>query len=101
MSKNLNFNLKTLQAKFNELLPILAKHAVFIALMIVLVTYLFVVWRISQLARAELPAGADDAATSAIPKVDKNAIEQIQALEQSSTEVKSLFDSARKNPFSE
>lgn len=100
MSKNLTFDLKSLQAKSKKLLLVLAKHATFIAVMIVLIAYLFVVWRISQLAGAEPPAG-DDTATSAIPKVDKNAIDQIQALEQSNTEVHSLFDSARKNPFQE
>lgn len=100
MSKNLTFDLKSLRTKSKKLLPVLAKHATFIAVMIVLIAYLFVVWRISQLAGAEPPA-TDDTATSAIPKVDKNAIDQIQALEQSNTEVHSLFDSARKNPFQE
>lgn len=100
MSKNISFDLKTLQVKSKILLPVLAKHAVFVALMVVLIAYLFVVWRISQLAGAEPPA-ADDTTMSAIPKVDKNAINQIQALEQSNTQIHSLFDSARKNPFSE
>ena len=101
MSKNLSFNLKGLRLKVKKFLPVLAKHATFIILMVVLVTYLFVVWRISQLAEAEPPAGTDDVTASTIPKIDKNAIDQIQALEQSSTEVKSFFDSARNNPFSE
>jgi len=100
MSKNLSFNLKDLRLKVKKLLSVLVKHVTFIALMVVLVTYLFVVWRISQLAGAEPPA-ADDTVTSAIPKVDKNAINQIQALEQSNAEVKSFFNSARNNPFSE
>lgn len=101
MSKNLNIDLKALEAKFKKLLPILTKHASFIIVLVILVIYLFVVWRISQLAGAEPPAGADNIATLAIPKVDKNAIDQIQALEKSNTEVKSFFDSARNNPFSE
>lgn len=100
MSKDINFNIKGLLAKSKKILPVLTKHAVFIALMVVLTAYLFVVWQISQMAGAEPPAG-DDTATTAIPKVDKNAIDQIQALEQSNTEVKSLFNSARNNPFSE
>jgi len=101
MSKDLSFNLKDWRLKVKKFLPVLPKHVTFIALMVVLIAYLFVVWRISQLAGAEPPAGADNATTSAIPKVDKNAIKQIQSLEQSNTEVHSLFDSARKNPFSE
>lgn len=101
MNKNLNFDLKSLLAKFKKALPVLVKHASFITALVVLMVYLFVVWRISQLAGAEPPAGADNAAAAAIPKVDKNAINQIQALEQSNTEVKSFFNSARNNPFSE
>lgn len=101
MSKNINVGFKTLGAKAKKLLPVLAKHASFIIMLVVLITYLFVVWRISQLAGAEPVAGANDVITSAIPKVDKNAINQIQALEQSNTQVKSFFNSARNNPFSE
>jgi Na+-transporting methylmalonyl-CoA/oxaloacetate decarboxylase gamma subunit len=101
MSKNLNIDIKSLRAKFKKLLPVLYKHASFIIVLAVLIVYLFVVWRISQLAGAEPPAGTDALTTSAAPKVDKNAIDQIQALEQSNTEIHSLFDSARKNPFSE
>ena len=100
MSKDIHFNLKSTIAKGRKFLPLLAKHASFIAVLIVLIVYLFVVWKISQLAGAE-PSTADDIAAAAIPKVDANAIKQIEALEQSSTEIHSLFDAARKNPFSE
>lgn len=88
-------------AKARKLLPLLRKHASFIALLLVLLVYLFVVVRVSQLAGAEPSDTADAAAAAQIPKVDKNAIEQIQALEQSNTEVKSFFNAARNNPFSE
>lgn len=97
---NLNLNPRTLLARLKKFLPILTKHATFITLMIILISYLFVVFRISQLARAE-PSVTDETIISAIPKVDKNAIDQIQALEQSNAQVHSLFDSARKNPFQE
>src|SRR5258708_27231255 len=100
MSKDINFNLKDLPAKLKKKLPVLLRHAPFIVALLILCTYLFVVWRISQLAGAEPPPGSD-VTTAAIPKVDRNAISQIQALEQSNTQVHSLFDSARKNPFSE
>jgi hypothetical protein len=101
MSKKINFDFKSLQTKAKKLLPAISKHASFMIIMVMLATYLLVVLRISQLAGAEPPVGTEDTTTAAIPKVDKNAIDQIQALEQSNTQVKSLFDSARKNPFSE
>jgi hypothetical protein len=100
MSKNLNIDIKSLRIQFKKLLSVLYKHASFIIMLAVLMVYLFVVWRISQLAGAEPPAGSSDI-TASIPKVDKNAIDQIQALEKSNTQVQSLFNSARKNPFSE
>ena len=101
MSKDIHFNLKSTVAKGRKILPLVAKHASFMAVLVVLIVYLFVVWKISQLADAEPSAAEDSVATAAIPKVDKNAIKQIEALEQSNTEIHSLFDSARKNPFSE
>jgi len=101
MSKDIDFNLKSVMAKGRKVLPLVAKHASFIAVLVVLIVYLFVVWKISQLAGAEPSAAEDIATTAAIPKVDENAIKQIEALEQSNTEIHSLFDSARKNPFQE
>ncbi len=100
MSKNININSKELLASIKKLLPVLVKHAAFIATILVLLVYLFVVWRISQLAGAE-PAADQEAASVSIPKVEKNAINQIQALEQSNVQVHSFFNSARNNPFSE
>src|SRR3989344_2591257 len=101
MSKDIHFNLKSITAKGRKALPLLAKHTSFIAVLVVLIIYLFVVWKISQLAGAEPSVAEDSAAAAAIPKVDKNAIKQIEALEQSNTEIHSLFDAARKNPLSE
>lgn len=78
-------------------------HASFAAIIVILLTYVLVVWRISSLASAEPSIEDEDAATTAthIPKVNKEAIEQIQALEESNTDIHSLFDQARNNPFQE
>jgi len=100
VSKNVNFDIKGLVAKARKILPRVIKHASFVATLIILAVYLFTVWRISQLAGADVPAD-QTAALVQIPKIDENAIKQIQALEQSNTEVKSLFNSARNNPFQE
>lgn len=102
MSKDIkDIDVKAALKKAKKLLAGAVHHGVFIAMMIILVVYVFVVLRISQLAGAE-PSNADSAAAAAqIPKIDNKAIEQIQALEQSNTEIKSLFNSARNNPFAE
>jgi hypothetical protein len=98
--KKLNLNLKSLKKQLNKALKLLAKHATFAAILLVLVAYLFVVMKISHLATADPPA-IDPSQNPKVPKIDKNAIQQIQQLEQSNTEVHSFFDAARNNPFQE
>ena len=97
----LNLNLKDIQTKLSRLLKKLSMHATFAALIVTLLIYILVVWQISQLATAEPSADAQAAAATQIPKIDQKAINQIQALEQSNTQVHSLFSSARNNPFQE
>lgn len=99
--KSQKINIKELIARGRKLAQTAAKHSSFVAIMIVLLAYLVVVWKISSLATAE-PSDTDvSAAASSIPKVDKKAVQQIQALEQNNTQVHSLFNQARNNPFQE
>lgn len=101
MSKDLS--LKSLNPKklFTATFKKYGRHAVFAAIILVLLAYIFVVFRISQLANAE--PGADQTAANplAIPQVDQQAISHIQALENSNTQLKAQFDQARNNPFEE
>jgi cell division protein FtsN len=101
MSKNINIGPKALLPRLKKLWKAFFKHETFVTILVVLAVYLFVVLRISQLAGAEPQANTDEVAAAAIPKVDKNAISQIQSLENSNTQIRSLFDSARNNPFKE
>lgn len=103
MSKDINFNIKELEIKAKKTWPKLTKHLIFAAVMAVLVIYLLTVWQINHLATAE-PSDADQAtalATANIPKIDKNAIKQIEALVKTNTELQSKINSARNNPFQE
>jgi uncharacterized iron-regulated membrane protein len=98
-----DIDLKSLKPLAKKLSKILRRHAVFGALMVVLLAYLFMVWRINSLASMD-PSAEDQAAAltkAHLPKVDKKAIGQIQALEKSNTQVQSLFNNARNNPFQE
>ena len=104
MSKDLkDLNLKSIKLK-----PLLAKyskkygkHAAFGMLIVVLLTYVFVVMRISSLSKAE-PSASQPADTSTlIPRVNQKSINQIQSLETNNTQIHSLFEQARDNPFSE
>lgn len=96
-----DLDIKSLKRQIAKISKLLGRHAAFIGLMVVLVSYVFLVWKISQLATAE--PSSDDAALAQtqIPKVDKQAVNQIQSLEQNNTDIHSLFDSARNNPFQE
>src|SRR5438045_1525670 len=101
MSKDLNFDLKAVMPQVKKYWAKVSKHLAFIAIIGVLLVYLFVVWHINALATAE-PSDQDEqaAVTSAkIHKIDQKAINQIQALENNSPAVHTLLDKARSNPF--
>jgi hypothetical protein len=101
--KNMNLDLKQIKPLYAKISSRLSGRMVFIAVIGILLAYVFVVWRISSLTTAEPTPEAVSSALSEtnIPKVDEEAIEQIQSLEESSNQVKSLFDKARNNPFQE
>lgn len=101
MSKNSGLNFKTFVPQLRKYLRIFSTHSVFAAVLVVLLAYVFVVWRIGQLAGAEPTPDQLTSNISKIPVVDKTAINQIQSLEQNNTNVHSLFESARNNPFQE
>ena len=101
MNTNLDFKsikLGPLAANFYKRF---AKHVAFTALLFILLCYIFVVFRINSLANAEPDATQQVTITNSIPKIDKGAVDQIQNLEQSNTEVHTLFEQARNNPFQE
>lgn len=99
----MNLDLKQIKPLLNSVSRRLSGRMVFIAIVSVLLAYVFVVWRISVLTTAEPSPEAVDAALAEtkIPKVNEEAVRQIQSLEQSSSQIKSLFDKARNNPFQE
>lgn len=96
-----NIDLKAIQKRITKFSKAESKHAAFLGILIVLLMYVAMVWKISGLATAE-PSSDDTAIVqSKIPKVDKKAVNQILNLEQNNTQVHSLFNQARNNPFQE
>jgi hypothetical protein len=55
---------------------------------------------VNSLAKVE-PAADAPTTASLIPKVNQKSIDRIQSLEQNNTEIHSLFEEARNNPFQE
>lgn len=101
--KNLNLNLKDVLPNIKKYWLKFTAHISFVAVMVVLIVYLFVVWQIRGLVTAEPSPEAESAVLTStnIPKIDKSAIDKIQALEQNSPAVQALFNEARNNPFHE
>jgi len=100
---NLNLDLKSLLPQLKKVWALVVRHAIFIALVIVLLVYVLFVWQINKLASAG-PSDEDQTtaqAKASVPRIDKNAIQQIQNLEKTNTQVQALFDQARNNPFQE
>jgi len=97
-----DIDIKAIKTKVTAFLPKLTKHVSFAAVLLILLVYIFTVWRISQLSTAEPSAGQQDSAnTTSVPKVDQQAINQVLQLENNSPQVHSLFNDARNNPFGE
>ena len=99
---------RTKKSTISDLKPLLtrsskkfSKHAAFAGLLIVLLAYLVVVYKISSLSKAEPSPDQTSNTASLIPKIDPKAISQIQSLEDNNTQVHTLFEQARNNPFSE
>jgi predicted PurR-regulated permease PerM len=77
------------------------RHAVFGALILVLLVYVLVVLRINSLANAEPSSDQEQVVNNSIPKIDGKQITQIQNLENNNADVHALFNQARNNPFAE
>lgn len=101
---NMDLDLKKIRPKLKKASKIIASRATFIAVLGVLIIYLVLVFKISNLSTAEPSPEAESLAITAstnIPKINKAAVDQIEELEASSSEIQSLFNKARTNPFSE
>lgn len=99
----MNIEVKDIVAKIGPLLDGLKKYLVFIFLLTVLVIYSFLVFHINTLAQQEPDESAvtERLKTVQRPKIDQDALDKIQQLEDQNVQVKTLFQTARDNPFTE
>ncbi len=103
MNKDLNIDFKELSAKLARLVQQFKKYSLFIAILVVLSVYLFLVWQIRSLATAE-PSSADvlnKVNELNTPRLDEDSVNRILQLEDQNVEVQTLFNDARRNPFQE
>lgn len=96
-----NIDIKVLGNRLRKITKKLISYSAFIAVILVLGAYAFIVYRIGSLANHEPDA---DVVTERLaklkkPGVDQSTIDKIQQLQDDNVQVKSLFDQARDNPF--
>lgn len=99
----MKIDLKKIPGKMQELFQKLKGYSVFIFIVSILLIFSFLVFRINMLTRIE---PSDDAVSEKLqtvkrPKIDQDSIDKLQALQDNSVEVQTLFQQARNNPFHE
>lgn len=95
-----NSNTKTqLEHIFSQIM----RFRVLLFMVVLLLVYGFMVWRVNVLSTAEPDASAVASKTQSLntPKVDQATIDKIKQLQDNSVNVQALFDQARNNPFHE
>jgi hypothetical protein len=103
MSKDIKFNLDIKQA--GELVKTglgkLQRYATFLAIVGILLIYSFLVLQISTLSQAEPSEDQVAEQTNTVKRlrIDQNAIDKIEQLEDQNIAVQALFETARDNPF--
>lgn len=99
----MNFEVKDIPAKIVPIINKLKRYVPVIFIVFVSLILGFLITRISTYAQTE---PSEDAVTEKLttvqrPKIDENALKKIEQLEDQNIDVKSLFQQARENPFSE
>lgn len=99
----MKLELKNLPQKLLPVRVFIKRYIVFIFLMIMLLLFGFIVFRVNQLSQKEPSedAIAEKLQTVQRPRIDQEALEKIQNLEDQNLQVRSLIREARDNPFSE
>lgn len=99
----MNLDLKTIVTKLAPAIGFMQKYGAFAVLISILGLYTFLVFDISRMSSAEPSEDAveERLKTVQIPKLDETTLKKIKDLQDQNVQVKSLFDQARQNPFSE
>lgn len=103
MSKDINFDFKDLPKKFKPLLDYLKRYRGFIFIMLLLLAYGFIVFRINTLTTTEPDEAAILEKLQSVqrPKLDQSAVQKLEELEDQNVDVQTIFQQARDNPFTE
>lgn len=96
-------NRKEAQGQLQHAWQIALHLRIILFLLLLVVLYAFIGWRISTLTNAKPDAAAIAAKASetSTPHIDKAIVDKIKQLEDNSVTVQALFNEARQNPFRE
>lgn len=99
----MKLDIKSSLAKITPILNKIKEYSSFAFVLIALAVFAFLVLRIRTLVTAEPSQSAIDERllVSQPVRIDPEAIERVEKLEESNIEVKALFKQARDNPFEE
>ncbi len=94
---------KQLLEKLRPVLGFIKQSAVFMFVLVFLAIFGFFVFRINQYSRIEPSEEAIQEKLQVVqrPKIDQSVLEKVEQLEDQNVQVKSLFNDARNNPFTE
>ncbi len=99
----MKFDTKNISSKLQSYLSMLKKYVVFVFAITILLIFSFFVVRINQISRSEPTEQQIEEKLQTVqrPRIDQAVLDKIEELQGQNIEVKSLFDQARNNPFSE
>lgn len=96
-------DLKALPEKISDLLPKIKRYLPLFSMLLVLIIYGLLMYRVQVLNNQE-PLSTDVTAasrTAQVPHIDQATLDQLKSLQDNSVSVQSLFNDARSNPFQE
>lgn len=94
-------NLTKLTAKLQPLVAYIKRYRIIVFALFFLGLYSFLIFQINALAESEPDPAMVSESTVKRLQVDQKSIDNILKLEEQNIEVKSLFQEARANPFTE
>lgn len=104
-NKDIEFKLTkgSLTKSFAKFIRLVKPYIAVLFFLLIALAYGFVILRINALSKAEVDPSAvsEQVKASPTPRIDANAIKQLETLKDNSVNVQTLFEESRTNPFQE
>lgn len=101
--KDIKFNPKALQSSTGKFLHNLRRNSSVLVFLLFTAVYGFMIIKINTYSNPVIDESAvlEEVKALPVPKLDEEAAQKLQSLNDNSVNVQSLFDQGRTNPFSE